>query len=223
MTDLPMDGSPVLPKDSGGTPVKFYNSIGPNPRMVRMFMAERGITLPRTEVDLRGGENRREPYLSKVPFGQLPALELDDGTVLSEIVAICEYLDETRPGKRLFGETAEERAMTRMWTRRIDLNIIEPLLNGFRFSLGLKLFQNRIRVIPQAADDLKATAREWLARLDQMIAGRTYIVGERFSFADIWLFCCLDFAAGVGQPLDPENRNLQPWFERVRDRPSTKA
>ena len=149
----------------------FYNSVGPNPRVVRLFMAERGIDLPRTEIDLRGGENRQPPYLAKNPAGQMPCLELDDGAVITEITAICEYLDEITPGPSLIGATARERAETRMWTRRIDLNIVEPLANGFRFSQGLKLFQNRIRCIPQAADDLKATAQERLAWLDGLIAG----------------------------------------------------
>ncbi|MDE2007074.1 MAG: glutathione S-transferase family protein, partial [Rhodospirillales bacterium] len=183
--------------------MQLYNSIGPNPRVVRMFMAERGITMNRTEVDLRGGENRREPYLGKNPFGQMPALELDDGTCITEIIPICEYLDEVAPGPSLIGATAEERAETRMWMRRIDLNILEPLANGFRFAEGLKLFQNRIHVIPQAADDLKATAREWLGRLEGMMQGRAFICGSRFTLADILLFVFLDFGAGVGQPLDP--------------------
>jgi glutathione S-transferase len=117
-------------------PVKFYNSIGPNPRVVRMFMAERGIDLPKVEIDLRGGENRREPYMAKNPTGQMPALELDDGSVLTETTAICEYLDETTPGVSLIGSNARERAETRMWTRRIDLNIVEPMVNGFRFAEG---------------------------------------------------------------------------------------
>src|SRR4051812_8048981 len=115
----------------------FYNSVGPTPRVVRMFMAERGIEVPRTEIDLRGGENRRPPYLAKNPAGQMPCLELDDGSVLGEITAICEYLDEITPGESLIGATPQQRAETRMWTRRIDLNIIEPMTNGFRFSQGL--------------------------------------------------------------------------------------
>jgi glutathione S-transferase len=201
----------------------LYNSIGPNPRVVRMFMAERGIEIPRQEVDLRGGENRREPYTTKVPFGQLPALQLDDGTVLSEIVAICEYLDETHPGESLIGKTPEERAETRMWTRRVDLNIVEPALNGFRFAEGLKLFANRIHCIPQAADDLKKTAQLWLSRFDRMIEGRQWICGSRFTLADIFLFCFLDFTQSVGQKLDPENRTLQAWFERMKARPSAAA
>jgi glutathione S-transferase len=207
----------------GGNAMLLYNSIGPNPRVVRMFMAERGIEIPRQEVDLRGGENRREPYTTKVPFGQLPALELDNGMVLSEITAICEYLDETHPGASLIGKTPEERAETRMWTRRFDLNIVEPATNGFRFSEGLKLFENRIHCIPQAADDLKKTAQLWLTRLDRMIEGRQWICGPRFTLADIFLFCFLDFANGVGQRLNPENRNVMAWFERVKARPSTAA
>src|SRR5215475_2262617 len=149
--------------------MKFYNSLGPNPRMVRMFMAEKGIDIPKVEVDLRGGENRREPYLKVNPSGQTPALELDDGTVLAEITAICEFLDEVKEDTpSLIGDTPEERAKTRMWTRRIDLNIAEPALNGFRFAEGLKMFQSRFRCIPQAADDLKATARDKLAWLDKL-------------------------------------------------------
>ncbi len=201
----------------------LYNSVGPNPRVVRMFMAERGIEIPRREVDLRGGENRREEYLAKVPFGQLPALELDDGTVLSEITAICEYLDEKYPGQSLIGETPEQRGETRMWTRRLDLNIVEPLANGFRFAEGLKMFQERIHTIPQAADDLKKVAQSWLTRLDKMIEGQSFICGDRLSLADIFLFCFLDFANGVGQKLNPENRNITAWYERMKARPSAAA
>ena len=203
--------------------MKLYNSIGPNPRVVRMFMAERGIELPREEVDLRGGENRREPYLAKNPFGQMPALELDDGTVIAEIIPICEYLDETTEGPSLIGATAKERAETRMWVRRLDLNIIEPLANGFRFSEGLKLFENRIHVIPQAADDLKQVAQGWLGRLDGMMAGKDWICGARFTLADIFLFCFLDFGDGVGQKLNRDNRAIAAWFDRVKARPSTAA
>jgi len=107
--------------------MKFYNSRGPNPRMVRMFMAEKGIDIPKVEVDLLAGDNRKEPYLKVNPAGQMPALELDDGTVIAEITAICEYVDELKSDKpSLIGSTPAERAVTRMWTRRIDLNIVEP-------------------------------------------------------------------------------------------------
>ena len=203
--------------------MKLYDSIGPNPRVVRLFMAERGIDLPRETVDLRGGENRQAPYLAKNPAGQMPCLELDDGSILAEITAICEYLDEITPGPSLIGANPRERAETRMWTRRIDLNIVEPMLNGFRFAEGLKLFENRIRCIPQAADDLKATARERLAWLDGLIAGRRYVCGDRFSLADIMLFAFLDFGAGVGQPIDPGLKAITAHHAMMAARPSAKA
>jgi glutathione S-transferase len=204
--------------------MKLYNSIGPNPRVVRMFMAEKGIDLPKVEVDLRGAENRREPYLKVNPSGQCPALELDDGTVLAEVTAICEYLDEVNKGTpSLIGDTPAERAATRMWTRRVDLNIVEPALNGFRFAEGLKMFQSRVRCIPQAADDLKATAREKLTWLDGQMAGKTYLTGNKLSLADIFLFPMLDFLKTVGQGIDPAHKNLSAWYDRMKARPSAAA
>src|SRR5579872_23682 len=166
-------------QQAGETEMLLYNSIGPNPRAVRMFMAERGVEVPKVEVDLIGGENRREPYLAKNPSGQCPALQLDDGSIISEITAICEYIDEVGPGPSLIGKTPQEKAETRMWTRRIDLNILEPMANGFRFAEGLKLFQNRIRCIPQASADLKATAQDGLAWLDRLMSGKDFVCGSR--------------------------------------------
>ncbi|WP_339829004.1 glutathione S-transferase family protein [uncultured Parvibaculum sp.] len=203
--------------------MKFYNSIGPNPRVVKMFMQEKGVTLPFVEVDLMAGENRQEPYLAKNPAGQSPALELDDGTVLAEITAICEYLDEKFPGGSLIGTTPEERAETRMWTRRVDLNICEPMANGFRFAEGLPLFQNRMRCLPEAAAGLKAIAQDKLAWLDKLMNGRDFLAGKRLTMADILLFGFLDFGASVGQPINPELKNVSAWFERMKARPSAAA
>ena len=105
--------------------MKFYDSVGPNPRIVRMFMAEKGIEMPKQAIDLRKGENREAEHLKRNPHGQMPALELDDGSYLSEITAICEYLEEKKPSPPMIGSTPEERAECRMWTRRVDLNICE--------------------------------------------------------------------------------------------------
>ena len=124
--------------------MKFYNSIGPNPQVVRMFAAERGIDLDMIDVDIMAGENRQAEYSAKNPAGQLPCLELDDGTYLAEITAICEYLDDTNPGESLIGATPEERAVSHMWTRRVDLYVCEPLANGFRFAEGLDMFKTRM-------------------------------------------------------------------------------
>jgi glutathione S-transferase len=203
--------------------MKFYSSVGPNPRVVKMFMAEKGVDMDRSEIDLRGGENRQPAYVAKNAHGTTPALELDDGDVLAEITAICEYIDEMHPDPPLIGTTPEERAKTRMWVRRIDLNIVEPMANGFRFSVGLPMFKDRMRCIPQAADDLKTLAQEKIAWLDGLIAGRTWIAGGRFTLADIMLFSFLDFGAQVGQPLNPDNKNVAAWFERVKARPSVAA
>jgi glutathione S-transferase len=204
--------------------MKLYNSVGPNPRMVRMFLHEKGMQIPLEAVDLMGGENRREPYLSNVnAAGQLPALQLDDGGVVCEITAICEYLEDIQPEPHLIGATPEERAETRMWTRRIDLNIIEPLANGFRFAEGAALFKDRIHLIPQAADDLKTIAQEKLAWLDGLIAGQPFLAGDRFTMADILLFSFLDFGKAVGQSIDPSLANVNAWFARVGERASAAA
>lgn len=203
--------------------MKLYNSIGPNPRVVNMFLAEKGIDLPRAKVDLMAGENRQEPYLAVNPAGQTPALELDNGAVITEITNICEYIDETHPEPSLVGRTPEERAETRMWVRRVDLNICEPMANGFRFSQGLALFQPRMRCLPEAADGLKAMAQDKLTWLDGLMAGKTFVAGDRLTLADILLFCFLDFGVTVGQPLNLDNKNVAAWFERMKARPSAAA
>jgi glutathione S-transferase len=203
--------------------MKLYNSIGPNPRVVRIFMAEKGLNIPKVEIDLMKGENRKEPYLSKNVHGQMPALELDDGSTISEITAICEYLEDTHPKPALIGSTPAEKAEARMWTRRIDLNICEPIAVGFRSSQGLQLFKDRIVTIPEAADGLKKVARDRLKWLDGQMAGREFVCGKRFTLADILLFVFLEFGAQVGQPLEGDNKNLAGWMAKVKARPSRAA
>jgi glutathione S-transferase len=203
--------------------MKLYDSIGPNPRVVRMFMAEKGIEMPKQTVDLRGGENRQPEHLKRNPHGQVPTLELDDGSYLSEITAICEYLEEKHPDPPMIGSTSEQRAECRMWTRRVDLNICEPLLNGFRFAEGLKLFQKRILCVPEASPGLKKIAADRVRWLDGQLAGKDYLCGSRFTLADILLYCGLDVGGQVGQPLDPANTKIAAWFARVAARPSVKA
>ena len=203
--------------------MKLYNSIGPNPHVVRMFLAELGVELETVEIDLMAGENRQEEHLKRNPSGQMPTLELDDGSYLSEITAICEYLDEKNGGTELIGKTPDERAETRMWTRKIDLQIIEPLTSGFRYSEGLKLFESRMITIPDAAEGLKAIAQEKLAWLNDQMEGKEYICNNRFTLADVMLFCFLNFGTTVGQGINPESKNLASWYEKVEKRPSSKA
>jgi glutathione S-transferase len=205
--------------------MKLYTSMGPNPHMVRMFAAEKGLALETVEVDLMGGENRRAPYAETVnPAGQTPALVLDDGTVIAEITVICEYLEERHPTPALIGATPEERAETRMWTRRIDLNICEPLANGFRAAEGRRIFENRMKLVgAEGAAELKAIARDRLLWLDGQMQGREFICGDRFSLADVLLFAFLAFGAQVGQPIPDEATWVKAWFARVQARPSAAA
>jgi glutathione S-transferase len=201
----------------------LYDSFGPNPRAMRMFLTEKGITIPTKTVDLMKAENRQGPYTERNPGGQLPALELDSGKCIGETVAICDYLEEKNPTPALIGATAEERAETHQWQRRVELNITENIYNGFRFAEGLEMFRNRLPCEPEAAPGLKHIAQARLKWLDGLIDGRDYIVPNRFTIADIILYCCLDFAKGVGQTVDPSLSNLRNWFDRVANRPSAKT
>jgi glutathione S-transferase len=203
--------------------MKFYNSMGPNPHVVRMFVAEKGLKIPSQDVDLMAGDNRKSEHLARNPHGQMPTLELDDGSFISEILAICEYLEDTNPTPPLIGGNPKEKAEARMWTRRIDLNICEPLANGFRFSQGLRLFKDRIVTVPEAADGLKKMAQDRLKWLDGQLEGREFLCGKRFTLADILLYCFLEFGNAVGQPLAAENKNVAAWFARVKARPSATA
>ena len=203
--------------------MKLFNSVGPNPHVVRMFIAELELDIETVEVDLMGGENRKEAHLQRNPSGQCPALETDDGNFIAEITAICEYLDELSSQGSLIGETPKESAETRMWVRRIDLQIIEPLTNGFRYSEGYDLFKDRLRLIPQAADELKTLCQERLTWLDGQLEGKQFICGDRFSLADIMLYCFLKFGIKVGQPLNPNNKNVTNLFNQLDSRGSAKA
>lgn len=203
--------------------MKFYDSLGPNPRLVRMFMLEKNVQIPAEQVDIMGGANRRPPYTDKNPAGQMPSLELDNGFVLGETIAICEYLEEKHPKPALIGATPEERAETRMWLRRIELGITEPLANGFRFAEGLAMFKDRLFTIPEAAQGLKNMSQYYLQKLDAQLAGKEWVCGKRFTLADIALYCALDFGAGVGQPRNPALKNVNALFERIGKRPSAEA
>ena len=200
--------------------MKLYNAPAPNPRLVRMFLVEKRIKLDTVEISIAKGENRQGGYLEQNPGGQLPALELDDGTLLAETVVICEYVEEKHPNPPLIGSTPEERAETRMWLRRIELNITEPMYAGFRYAEGHDFFKDRMPVLPEAANGLKQLVQKKLEWLDGLMNGKPHLVGERFTLADIALYAALDFGAGVGQTINPKLKNMAAWFERVSARPS---
>ena len=203
--------------------MKLFNSMGPNPHVVRMFAAEKNMSLEIEDIDLMAGANRQEAYLAKNPAGQSPCLETDNGTLIAEITAICEYLDEVGGGDSLIGNTPEEKAVTRMWARRVDLNICEPLATGFRYSEGLPIFKDRMITIPEAADGLKEIARNRLSWLNDLMTEGDYISGSSICLADVLLFCFLKFGQSVGQPYDTNLQNIHSWFERISQRESASA
>ena len=204
--------------------MKLYDSIGPNPRVVRMALSEKVITPAVVRIDLMAAENRRADYLAKVPTGGLPALELDDGTVIAEITVIADYLEDLQPTPPIIGTTPEERAETRMWVRRIDLAIVEPMTHSFRAAEGRPLFAKRMTLVSaNAATELKAIAQEKLLWLDKLMQGRTWVCGDRFTLADMLLFAFVEFGATVGQPMPATATWLPEWHKRAAARPSAAA
>ena len=206
--------------------MKLYNSIGPNPRLVRLFIHEKQKQgeIELVPVDILGGENRQADYKKKNPTGQLPCLELDDGRHIAETVVICEYLEDLWPDPPLIGSNAEEKAEQRMWTRRLEYHITIPMANGFRFSEGLPLFKERMITIPEAAEGLKQIAREKLRWLDGLMNdGREFVAGPNLTLADVLLYCMLAFGNTVGQPYADDLEHIGPWFERLASRPSAEA
>lgn len=203
--------------------MKFYDSFGMNPRIVRFFMLEKGLEVDREEVDIFTMQNRREPYLSRNPSGQTPVLELDDGTNLAETGAICEYLEENNPQPALIGSTAEERAITRMWWRRVEINICLPMLYGFYFGEGLEIFRERTHCLPEAAEGMKERGRRGMLWLDPLLCDGKWLAGERFTVADICLYCYIDALKGIGQPIPAGCSKLEAWFTRVGLRPTAKS
>ena len=203
--------------------MKLYTSVGPNPRIVRMFMAERGIELPVEDVDIVAGENLDDNFKALNPSAQSPCLQLDDGSVLAEVTVICAYLDEISDGASLIGDTPQQRAETRMWNRRFDARILEPMSLAFRSAEALEMFKDRCHVIPHAADDLKVTVQKSWAWLEPLMADKEYVCGDRFTLADIQLYIFADFGKMVGQSMPDDLPNLQAWYARVAQRPSVMA
>jgi glutathione S-transferase len=200
----------------------LYTSVGPNPRIVRMFATEKGLSLSEVDVDIGSGENRRAAYLALNPAGETPALKCADGLVLGEATVICEYLEEVANlGPSLLGESAAERAVNRMWVRRIDLKVVQPFTGGFRYGPALSFFKSRVRCIPQASEDLFEVTRDGLAWIEDQMDGSPFLTGENLRLSDIVLYCFLDFnAAQVGRPLLAGFRRLPIWFEEIQARPS---
>ncbi|WP_455231093.1 glutathione S-transferase family protein [Geopseudomonas aromaticivorans] len=203
--------------------MKLYSSIGPNPRLVRLFLAEKGVALPVEEVDIITGANRQPTFLALNPGGTTPVLELDGGQCVAETTAICEYLEERFPQPALLGGSAEQRALTRMWWRRVDLQVVQPMTAGFRAAEGLGLFKDRVRCYPAVADEFKAATREGLTWLDGQLGEQPFICGEQLTVVDLLLLSFLEFGAQVGQGLDAQHcPNLARWLDGMCMRESVR-
>jgi glutathione S-transferase len=203
--------------------MKIYDfSLAPNPRRVRIFLAEKGVQVPYEQVDLLNGKNRSPEMLKKNPFGALPVLELDDGTCIAESVAICRYFDELHPEPALFGKGAKERALVEMWNRRMELEILGSV--GRTAQNLSPFFKGRFEQFPDYGEASRKRTVERMSLLDQLLEGRNFIAGDNFTIADITAFCAIDLAKQlVNMDRDPNNRNIARWYDSVNSRPSARA
>jgi glutathione S-transferase len=202
--------------------VKLYDSaLAPNPRRVRIFLAEKGITVPTVQVDIAKAENRKPDFLAKNPLGGVPVLELDDGTHVAESVAICRYFEETQPQPPLMGTDAKDRAVVEMWNRRMELEIFGTIAQTFRNTHAF--FKGRIPQVAEWGEVCRKAAESRLAWLDKELADRPFIAGERYTIADITAQVGIDFGRVSNIRIQPEQKNLSRWHEAVSARPSAKA
>lgn len=193
----------------------------PNPRRVRIFLAEKGIDLPETRVNMMKREHKSPEFRAKNSMGQLPALELDDGTCISETVAICRYFEETHPEPPMFGKTAVEKALIDQWIRRVEFAVMMPVGNFWRHAHPLTAAL--LTQYKDFGESNKETYRGAQKYVDRELAGREFLVGDSYSIADICLLSTVDFAEWIGLPVEDEFENLKAWRERAKARPSADA
>lgn len=210
--------------------MKLYDmKMAPNPRRVRMFLAEKGIEVPRVEVDIQAGENLRPEYLAINPRGVVPTLRLDDGTVLDESIAICRYFEELHPEPNLFGTTPLERAQVESWQRRMEFEGMFNIAAAFRNAMpayadrGAPGAGPPTPQIPELAERGMLMARHWMDGLEARLAASPYLAGDRFTVADITAFICVDFAKWVGLRAGEAHPALGLWYQGIKARPSAAA
>ena len=193
----------------------------PNPRRVRIFLAEKGIDLPETAVDMRKREHKSPEFRAKNAMGQLPTLELDDGTCISETVAICRYFDESQPEPALFGTTPVEKALVDMWVRRTEFTVMTPVGNFWRHAHPYTAaLLTQFKDFGESNRETYEGAQKWL---DRELADRPFLAGETYTMADICLLTTVDFADWIGLPIEDGFDNLKAWHGRVSARPSAGA
>ncbi len=210
--------------------MKLYDcKMAPNPRRVRIFLAEKGVTIPTVEVSIIDGENLKPEYLRVNPRGLLPVLELDDGTRLDETVAICRYIEELHPQPSLMGVKPLEKAVIESWQRHMEFDglsaVSEVLRNSFPAfsSRGLPGVTKPVPAIPALVERGTASVKRFYERLEQRLGETEFIAGERFSIADITALCVVDVAGRIKMSIPEENKNSQRWYAAVSSRPSAAA
>jgi len=202
--------------------MKLYDyKMAPNPRRVRIFLAEKDVQLPDEQIDLAKAQNRSPEFLKINQFGGVPVLQLDDGTILAETVAICRYFEETHPEPRLMGTDARDKALVEMWQRRMELYLFASVTGAFRNTSDF--FKGRIPQVPEYGEVCRQAAEKMFGMIDGFLADSKFIAGERYTIADITALVAVDFARLVKLRIVPEQRNLARWYEAVSSRPSAKA
>ena len=200
----------------------YHDPRAPNPRRVRVFLAEKGVAYDTIEVLIADKAHQTPEFRRKNPIALLPVLELADGRVLRESMAICRYLEEEHPDPNLFGADAWERAQVEMWNRHAELELLWPISQIFRNTH--KFWEGRIKQAPEFAQIMREHLGERLDWLDGELGERPYMAGGRFTVADITAMCALDFGKVSDVRIKAETHpNLAAWHERVSDRPSSKA
>ncbi len=200
----------------------FDGGRAPNPRRVRVFLAEKGLSVPLVPVDMGAMEHRREAVSSRNPLQRLPVLELDDGTILTESVAICRYFEEVQPEPPLFGTGAVGKARVEMWQRRVELNLFNAVAAAFRH-LHPAMKEWEVPQIPAWGEANKPKAVEFLRFLDGELDGREFIAGGSYTIADITGLIAIDFMKPARIQVPPDCTHVQRWYQAVSSRPSATA
>jgi len=199
-----------------------HSPHAPNARRVRMFLAEKGLEVPLVAVDLAKLEHRSESYCAVNPFQTVPALELDDGGVISESIAICRYFEELHPAPALFGTGARERAEVEMWQRLAEFQLLYTIAQTFRHTHpAMREMENP--QVPQWAEANRPRALTAMRRFDAALASRRFLAGDNFSVADITGLIALDFAKPARIAIPEDLLHLRRWREEVSSRPSAAA
>lgn len=202
--------------------MKLYDAaFAPSPRRVRFFLAEKGLSLPVVSLDMPKREHQQPQFLAINPWGELPVLELDDGTFLTESIAICRYLESLHPEPRLFGSSARETAEIEMWTLRLMFRMYVPTTQAFRNMH--KYWADRVQQVPEYGALAREAVRREFERLDERLGRSAYVAGDRFTFADIVAFTTLEFGKPSDIRVQPAQANLQRWYDEIAARPAAKA